>query len=93
MNDNLTTNASNEAESPAFLVGAVMRSAVLDEQCPTNDYKQGKPQGKCWGDGHYLCQSCKWYRADFKKHGQDYIDAAHNAQHGLQFSILSKHDA
>lgn len=24
MNDNLTTNASNEAESPAFLVGAVM---------------------------------------------------------------------
>lgn len=27
MNDNLTTNASNEAESPAFLVGAVMRGA------------------------------------------------------------------
>jgi hypothetical protein len=25
--DNLTTNASDEAESPAFLVGAVMRSA------------------------------------------------------------------
>ena len=27
MNDNLTTNASNEAESPAFLVAAVSRSA------------------------------------------------------------------
>jgi len=26
MNDDLTTNASNEAESPAFLVGAVRRS-------------------------------------------------------------------
>jgi hypothetical protein len=26
MNDNLTTNASNEAESPAFLVGAVSTS-------------------------------------------------------------------
>jgi len=26
MNNNLTTNASNEAENPAFLVGAVMRS-------------------------------------------------------------------
>lgn len=26
MNDNITTNASNEAESPAFLVGAVRRS-------------------------------------------------------------------
>lgn len=24
MNDNLTTNASNEAERPAFLVGAVI---------------------------------------------------------------------
>jgi hypothetical protein len=28
MNDNLTTNASNEAESPAFLVGAVMPSCL-----------------------------------------------------------------
>ena len=28
MKDNLTTNASNEAESPAFLVGAVMRSCI-----------------------------------------------------------------
>ena len=26
MNDNLTTNASNETESPAFLVGAVIGS-------------------------------------------------------------------
>jgi len=26
MKDNLTTKASNEAQSPAFLVGAVMRS-------------------------------------------------------------------
>jgi hypothetical protein len=28
MNDNLTTNASNEAESPAFWVGAVMPSCL-----------------------------------------------------------------
>ena len=28
MKDNLTTNASNEAESPAFLVGAVMPSCL-----------------------------------------------------------------
>ena len=28
MNDNLTTNASNEAESPAFLVGAVSSSSL-----------------------------------------------------------------
>jgi hypothetical protein len=31
MKDDLTTNASNEAESPAFLVGAVRRSYSLDE--------------------------------------------------------------
>jgi hypothetical protein len=31
MNDNLTTNVSNEAESPAFLVGAV------SGQLPTNE--------------------------------------------------------
>ena len=29
MNNNLTKNASNEAESPAFLVGAVIASASL----------------------------------------------------------------
>jgi hypothetical protein len=29
MNDNLTTNASNEAKSPAFLVGAVSGSVSL----------------------------------------------------------------
>ena len=31
MNDNLTTNASNEAEIPAFLVGAVIGSASRDD--------------------------------------------------------------
>lgn len=85
MNDNLTTNASNEAESPAFLVGAVMRSTVLDEQCPTNDYKQGEPKGKCWGDGHYECKNCEHYREDFKRLGQDYINFAHQIQGEVHF--------
>ena len=31
MNDNLTTNASDEAENPAFLVGAVVPSYSLEE--------------------------------------------------------------
>lgn len=30
MNDNLTTNTSNEAESPAFLVGAVSSRSILE---------------------------------------------------------------
>ena len=34
MNDNLTTNASNEAESPAFLVGAVSGSITLTAKVP-----------------------------------------------------------
>lgn len=85
MNDNLSTNASNKAESPAFLVGAVMRSTVLDEQCPTNDYKQGEPNGKCWGDGHYECKNCEHYREDFKRLGQDYIDFAHHIQGEVHF--------
>lgn len=70
----------HKPQNPAFLVGAVMRSTVLDEQCPTNDYKQGKPQGKCWGDGHYECKNCEHYREDFKRLGQDYIDFAHQRQ-------------
>ncbi len=32
MNDNLTTNASNEAENPAFLVGAVSGSLSFKQQ-------------------------------------------------------------
>lgn len=32
MNDNLTTNASNEAESPAFLVGAVISRFSIEKR-------------------------------------------------------------
>jgi len=45
MKDNLTTNASNEAESPAFLVGAVMRRFC--SECE-------KPKVYCKG----MCQAC-----------------------------------
>jgi len=72
-------------QTPQSNIGAVMRSTVLDEQCPTNDYKQGRPQGKCWGDGHYECKNCEHYREDFKRLGQDYIDFAHQIQGGVHF--------
>jgi hypothetical protein len=55
----------------------VMRSPILDEQCPSNDYIEGQPQGKCWGDGHYGCKNCIHYREDFKRLGQDFIDFVH----------------
>lgn len=37
-----------------------------DQDCPTNDFTTGEPQGTCWGDGHHLCSFCKHFRADFK---------------------------
>lgn len=50
------------------------------EDCPTQDYTSGVSNGKCWGDGHYECFNCIHYRADFKKHGQQLIDFAHQIQ-------------
>lgn len=37
----------------------------LDNGCPSNDYTPGKPAGKCWGDGHYLCEGCANYEPRF----------------------------
>lgn len=56
------------------------------EECPVNEFEQGQPNGKCWGDGHYRCKGCKHFREDFNRLGQDYIDFAHNVQ---SFSISS----
>jgi len=50
------------------------------EDCPSNDFKEGTPQGKCWGCGHYMCRECKFYREDFFRLGQNYIDFIHNIQ-------------
>jgi hypothetical protein len=60
----------------------------MEDQCPSNDYKQGEPQGKCWGDGHYRCQSCIFYRADFKKYGQELIDYMHQIQGQIQITSI-----
>ena len=35
------------------------------EECPSDDFKIGTPAGKCWGDGHYMCDECKYFRKDF----------------------------
>ena len=58
---------------------AILRDNDFDD-CPSHDYTPGEPSGTCWSDGHYLCVGCVYYRADFKKHGQKYIDAMHNRQ-------------
>jgi len=65
MNDDLTTNASNEAESPVFLVGAVIGSA-----CSRHKPKQlGYLQWHDWaeqktkrGAKQKQCPECgRWY--------------------------------
>jgi len=37
-----------------------------EEDCPTEDFTEGHSSGKCWGDGHYKCDDCIFFRVDFK---------------------------
>lgn len=62
---------------------------IADDFCLSNDFTIGEAKGQCWGVGHYKCTSCKFYRADFKANGQDYIDFAHTSQGGLQFGGIN----
>lgn len=57
-----------------------MENRPIGEECPTNEFKQGAPKGKCWGDGHWMCKHCLHYSEDFKRLGQDFIDFAHRIQ-------------
>ncbi len=57
------------------------------ENCPTDEFESGKPQEKCWGDGHYECKNCKNYREDFNRLGQEYIDFVHDIQ-SFQIHVL-----
>ena len=82
MNNELKRSLSNYGKL------AILRSSSEDEQCPTNDYIVGEPQGTCWGDGHYECKNCINYRKDFKSLGQDFIDFCHQQQGVLQLQIM-----
>lgn len=42
-----------------------MNTRPINEECPSDDFEKGMPQGKCWGDGHYMCENCKHFRHDF----------------------------
>jgi hypothetical protein len=60
----------------------------MNNDCPSNDFKQGEPQGKCWGNGHYQCKECIYYRKDFKEHGQKLIDYLHEIQGQIQITTF-----
>ncbi len=64
----------------------MMRTSVIDDQCPTDSYKPGEPKGRCWSDGHYECKGCEHYREDFKRLGQEHIDFVHILQGQITFS-------
>lgn len=61
---------------------------VMHSACPSNDYTEGEPSGKCWGDGHYMCNTCKWLRADFKGEDWKKRDALLAGQGGIQITVL-----
>lgn len=31
----------------------------IENDCPSEDYEIGKPNGECETDGHYMCMDCK----------------------------------
>jgi hypothetical protein len=59
-----------------------------NEACPSDDFESGEPKGKCWGDGHYMCNECKHLRPDFKGDGWKKRDAILAGQGGIQISTL-----
>ena len=61
----------------------------MNSFCPSNDFTKGNPNGKCWGCGHYLCKECFFYREDFLRLGQEYIDFAHNIQAQLHITKIN----
>lgn len=61
---------------------------ISQNHCPSDDFKEGTPSGNCWGNGHYQCKNCIYYRFDFKLLGQTYIDFIHNQQGEIQILTL-----
>lgn len=41
------------------------RCEDIEDECPSEEFNEGAPSGTCWGDGHYLCETCKLFRSDF----------------------------
>jgi hypothetical protein len=54
--------------------------------CPTKSYSPGKPNGKCWSNGHYLCDECKHLNPIFLN--KQNLDNALNAQGWIQIFTL-----
>ena len=54
--------------------------------CPTNSFSAGKPNGKCWSNGHYLCNECKHLNPLFLN--KKTLDKALDAQGGIQILTL-----
>lgn len=65
------------------------RSDNPEDECPSNDFTPGTPNGKCWGDGHYECKNCIHYRDDFKRLGQDFIDFCHSPEFHGEITITT----
>ena len=59
--------------------------------CPTDDYVEGKPNGKCWGCRHYLCKECVYLDPEYISD-----EAFENAMIGqglIQFTVYGKKES
>ena len=58
----------------------------MRNNCPTHDFKFGKPNGKCWSDGHYMCNNCINLNPIFLN--KQVLDNALSSQGQIQIKIL-----
>lgn len=69
-----------------------MENIEAKENCPYDNYAEGIPSGECESNGHYLCQDCKHFRADFLEHGMlsDYVQQRVCPQRGILFIVIKR---
>ena len=93
MNDNLTTNASDEAESPAFLVGAVSGSFYWTTQYyhPDNNFTMDDYLSNHLPEGAWIHHIDGTY-AEIEYEGRDYgLNAGGNGDsfnHVIRWKLL-----
>jgi len=45
----------------------IIRDCV-ENDCPTQSFKEGAPNGQCDGDGHYMCRKCEVFNPESKEY-------------------------
>jgi len=64
-----------------------MKGISSKQFCPTNDFKVGKPEGKCWSNGNYHCNECKWLNPFFLD--KEVLNNALSSQGGIRITTFN----